>query len=43
MEASATDKVLARLNAEFYDKYGLPHSAGVYRPSVGSMIISSMQ
>ena len=42
VEADASPKVIDALNREFYDKHGLAHSAGIYRPSVGSSIMTSM-
>ena len=40
VDATAASQVIYKLNSEFYDKYGLPHCAGSYRPSVGSRIVS---
>ncbi len=42
VEADAAERILQAVNTDYYDKYGLPHNAGVYRPSVGSRIITAM-
>ncbi|MBQ7651010.1 MAG: hypothetical protein IJS15_08620, partial [Victivallales bacterium] len=38
-ETGSADSAIAALNSGYYDKYGLPHSANVYRPGAGSMTL----
>ena len=37
VEAKSVDAAMAALNKGYYDKYGLPHCANVFRPGAGSM------
>ena len=41
-EANVAPNVIEMLNRNYYDKYGLPHSAGMYRPGVGSRILTAI-